>query len=118
MESKILTTKELRLRLQAARVLERSLPDQVRRAYGEAPIGGENRPDDSPLLAEAREKARTSLVGKGLLTAEEVDALSVDEATSTALQRLREQIAGLQAEQERDRTAAESFGTPPRTLRR
>jgi hypothetical protein len=115
---KILTKKELRLRLQAARVVERTVPDQVRRAYGDEPSQRENRPEDDPLLAESREKARTSLVDKGLLTREEFDTLPVDEATSAALQRLRDQMAALQAEQTLDSTTHDSFGKPPRTLRR
>lgn len=118
MNTRILTKKDLRLRLQAARAQERTIPDQVRRAYGEAPGQDGGVPTDEAHLAETRAKARASLIDKGLLTPEEVDTLSVDEATSTALQRLRQQIASLQAEQKRDRTSAESFVPPPRTLRR
>jgi hypothetical protein len=116
--TKILTKKDLRLRLQAARVLERSVPDQIRRAHGDVPaqVGGGSA--DEALLAETRAKARASLIDKGLLTPEEIDSLPVTEATSVALERLREQIAALQAEQARDRTTAESFVKPPRTLRR
>jgi hypothetical protein len=116
--TKILTKKDLRLRLQAARLLERTLPDQVHRAYGDLPAYDGDRPTDEALMAESRAKARASLVDKGLLTPEEIDTLPVAEATRVALERLRGQIATLQDEQARDRTSAESFVKPPRTLRR
>jgi hypothetical protein len=118
MMSKILTTKELRLRLQAARLAERTVPDQVRRAYGEALRQGENPPHDDKLLAEGRARAQNSLVDKGLLTREELDTLAVDEAISAARQRLRDEIAALQAEQARDAATPDSSVRPPRTLRR
>jgi len=118
MKSKAPTTKALRLRLQAARVAERALPDQVRRAYGEASGPLADLPADDPLLAETRERARAALVERGLLTREELDTLPVAEATAVALGVVRDQIAALQEEQAEHPTKPDPFGRAPRTLRR
>ena len=109
------------LRLRAARALEKSLPDQIRRAYGDAPSVLADLPDDDPHLAEVRENARASLLKQGYLTEEDLDTLSVDEAIATARQRLRDQIASLQ--EQSDTLIRQERGNPdratkaPRTLR-
>jgi hypothetical protein len=118
MMSKAPTTKALRLRLQAARTAERALPEQVRRAYGEASGPLADLPDDDPLLIESRDRARAALVERGLLTQEEIDTLPVAEASAVALGVLRDRIAALQEEQAERPTKPDPFGPAPRTLRR
>jgi hypothetical protein len=116
--SKAPTEKALRLRLQAARVVERGLPDQVQRAYGHLPDQLATRPIDDPSVVEARDKARSALVERGLLTQEELDTLPMDEATAVALGHVRDQIVALQEEQAAAPTKLDAFGRAPRTLRR
>ena len=101
--------------------MEKGLPDQIRRAYGDAPSVLADLSSDDPHLAAVRENARASLLNQGYLTEEELDTLPVDEAIEAAQQRLRAQIAGLQeqsavlARQEKgDRDRATKA---PRTLR-
>ena len=85
------TKRTLLLRLRAARAMEKGLPDQVRRAYGDAPSVLADLPSDDPHLATVRENARSSLLKQGYLTEEDLDTLPVDEAIATAQQRLRAQ---------------------------
>ncbi len=124
MSSRQLTKRELQLRKQAARMQEKSLPDQVRRAYGEA---AEAAPDtaepasDEQLASEARDKARASLIARGFLSEEELTTLSVDAATTLVLERLHEQVSALESEGDdgvgEDSNTA-TFKNPPRILRR
>jgi hypothetical protein len=101
--------------------MEKSLPDQVRRAYGAAPSVLADLPSDDPHLTAVRENARASLLKQGYLTDEDLDTLSVDEAIAAARQRLRDQISSLQeqsdtlARQERDNP--DRVTKEPRTLR-
>ena len=100
--------------------MEKGLPDQVRRAYGDAPRDLADLPSDDPHLAAVRENARASLLKQGYLSEEELETLSVDEAVKAAQQRLRAQIASLQ-EQADVLTRQEKGGVDrvkaPRTLR-
>jgi hypothetical protein len=111
----------LLLRLRAARAMEKGLPEQVRRAYGDAPSVLTDLPSDDPHLATVRENARASLLKQGYLTEEDLDTLPVDEAIAMARQRLRVQIASLQEQSET--LARQEKGNPdrvtraPRTLR-
>ena len=115
------TKRAVMLRLRAARGMEKSLPDQIRRAYGDAPSVLADLPSDDPHLAADRENARASLLKQEYLTEEELDTLPVEEAIATALQRLRAQVASLQ--QQSDTLARKERGNPdrvtraPRTLR-
>jgi hypothetical protein len=115
------TKRAVMLRLRAARGMEKSLPDQIRRAYGDAPSVLADLPSDDPHLAAVRENARASLLKQEYLTEEELDTLPVEEAIATALQRLRAQVASLQ--QQSDTLARKERGNPdrvtraPRTLR-
>jgi hypothetical protein len=115
------TKRAVMLRLRAARGMEKSLPDQIRRAYGDAPSVLADLPSDDPHLAAVRENARASLLKQEYLTEEELDTLPVEEAIATALQRLRAEVASLQ--QQSDTLARKERGNPdrvtraPRTLR-
>src|SRR5918993_1977106 len=115
------TKRAVMLRLRAARGMEKSLPDQIRRAYGDAPSVLADLPSDDPHLAAFRENARASLLKQEYLTEKELDTLPVEEAIATALQRLRAQVASLQ--QQSDTLARKERGNPdrvtraPRTLR-
>jgi hypothetical protein len=115
------TKRAVMLRLRAARGMEKSLPDQIRRAYGDAPSVLADLPSDDPHLAAVRENARASLLKQEYLTEKELDTLPVEEAIATALQRLRAQVASLQ--QQSDTLARKERGNPdrvtraPRTLR-
>ena len=109
------TKRTLLLRLRAARAMEKGLPDQVRRAYGDAPSVLADLSDDDPHLATVRENARTSLLKQGYLTEEDLDTLPVDEAIATAQQRLRAQVAGLQ--EQSDTLARQEKGNPDRVTR-
>src|SRR5688500_16114163 len=62
------TKRTLLLRQRAARAMEKSLPDQVRRAYGDPPSVLADLPSDDPHLAAVRENARASLLKQGYLT--------------------------------------------------
>src|SRR5215216_7693774 len=90
------TKRTLMLRLRAARAMEKGLPDQIRRAYGDAPSVLAELPGDDPHLATVRENARASLLKQGYLTEEDLDTLPVDEAIDVAQQRLRTQVTSLQ----------------------
>jgi hypothetical protein len=115
------TKRTLLLRLRAARAMEKGLPDQIRRAYGDAPSVLADLPSDDPHLTTVRENARVSLLKQGLLSEEDLDTLQVEEAIATALQRLRAQVASLQEQSET--LARQEKGNPdrvtraPRTLR-
>ena len=115
------TKRTLLLRLRAARATEKGLPDQVRRAYGDAPSVLGDLSSEDPYLAAVRENARASLLKQGYLTEEDLDTLPVEEAIATAQQRLRAQVASLQ--EQSDALARQEKGNPdrvtkaPRTLR-
>ena len=121
MAEKQLTKRTLLLRLRAARAMEKGLPDQIRRAYGDAPTVLTDLSEDDPHLATVRENARASILKQGYLTEEDLDTLPVDEATAIALQRLRTEVASLQ--EQSDALARQEKGNPdrvtraPRTLR-
>ena len=115
------TKRALQLRLRTARAMEKSLPERVRRAYGDPPAILADLPSDDPHLAEVQAQARASLLNQGYLTEEEIDTLPASEALEAAQHRLREQISSLQVQfdelthQERGRSTR---GTnAPRTLR-
>ena len=95
--------------------MEKSLPDQVRRAYGDAPSVLTDLSSDDPHLATVRENARASLLKQGYLTEEELDTLPVDEAIATARQRLRTQVASLQ--EQSDTLTRQEKGNPDRVTR-
>jgi hypothetical protein len=109
------TKRTLLLRLRAARAMEKGLPDQVRRAYGDAPSVLADLSSDDPHLATVRENARASLLKQGYLTEEDLDTLSVDEAIATAQQRLRTQVASLQ--EQSNMLARQEKGNPDRVTR-
>jgi hypothetical protein len=109
------TKRTLLLRLRAARAMEKGLPDQIRRAYGDAPSVLADLPSDDPHLTTVRENARSSLLKQGYLTEEDLDTLPVDEAIATAQQRLRAQVAGLQ--EQSDTLARQEKGNPDRVTR-
>src|SRR5215207_8108533 len=79
----------------ATRVQEKTLPDQVRAAYGQVPIELSDLASDDPQLAQLRESARASLVKHDRLTEDELNTLPVDKAVDVAVQRLRDQAASL-----------------------
>jgi hypothetical protein len=109
------TKRTLLLRQRATRAMEKGLPDQVRRAYGDAPTVLADLPSDDPHLAAVRENARSSLLKQGYLTEEELDTLPVDEAIAMARQRLRAQVASLQ--EQSDTLARQDKGSPDRVTR-
>jgi hypothetical protein len=115
------TKRAVMLRLRAARGMEKSLPDQIRRAYGDAPSVLADLPSDDPHLAAVRENARASLLKQEYLTEEELDTLPVEEAIATALQRLRAQVASLQQQSDtlarKERDNPDRVTRAPRTLR-
>lgn len=116
------TKRTLLLRLRAARAMEKGLPDQVRRAYGDAPSVLADLSGDDPHLATVRENARASLLKQGYLTEEDLDTLPVDEAIATAQQRLRAQVASLQEQSEtltrQEKSNPDRVTRAPRSLRR
>ena len=113
-----LTKREVMLRQRATRMIERALPEQIATAYGTE--SGD--PGDSPDGAARRDQARASLLHQSLLTTEELDTLSADQALQAAKSRIRDQLQELkvQADQQaRDgRSPANARDKPPRTLRR
>ena len=109
------TKRTLLLRLRAARAMEKGLPDQVRRAYGDAPSVLADLPSDDPHLAAVRDNARASLLKNGYLTEEDLDTLPVDEAIDIAQQRWRAQVASLQ--EQSDALARQERGNSDRTTR-
>jgi hypothetical protein len=111
MTTKALTDREILLRKRAARLLERGLPDQVGHAYGVVPLERADLASDDTTL---RDRARAALVKQGVLTAQELETLSADQALETARQRVRDQIAALEEQEQSNRTG---FGKAPRTLR-
>src|SRR5215212_7480651 len=84
MADKQQTKRTLLLRLRAMRAMEKGLPDQVRRAYGDAPSVLADLPSDDPHLATVRENARASLLKQAYLTEEDLDTLPVEEAIDIA----------------------------------
>ena len=116
------TKRALQLRLQAARMQERTLPDHVRRAYGELPEQPASRRGNEPSPDEIRQGARASLIERGHLTAKELDTIPVDEAIRVALQRQQEQIAALEEQSaqlgDEERGYGDAVSRPPKTLRR
>jgi hypothetical protein len=120
MSEKQPTKRALMLRLRAARAMEKGLPDQVRRAYGDAPMVLADLAGDDPHLATVRENARATLLKQGYLSEEELDTLAADDAVKTAQQRLRAHIVSLQ--EQSDTLARQEKGDldrvkAPRTLR-
>ena len=109
------TKRTLLLRQRAARVMEKDLPDQVRRAYGDAPSVLVDLPSNDPHLAVVRENARASLLKQGYLTEEELDTLPVDEAIAMAQQRLRALVTSLQ--EQSDTLARQEKSNPDRATR-
>ena len=109
-------------RQRATRVQEKTLPDQVRTAYGQVPIELSDLASDDPQLAQIRESARASFVKHDRLTEEELNTLPVDEAVAVAVQRLRDQAASLKQQADslatEDRASANASHKPPRTVRR
>src|SRR5215216_3405373 len=115
------TKRTLLLRLRAMRAMEKGLPEQVRRAYGDTPSVLTELPSDDPHLETVRENARASLLKQGYLTEEDLDTLPVDEAIDVAQQRLRTQVTSLQEQSDalarQKRGNADRATRAPRTLR-
>jgi hypothetical protein len=119
------TERALRLRVQAARLQERELPDLIGTAYGPQPATA-TAPEttgrtNTATQAEIQDEARNALIKRGHLTAEELDSLPVAEATALALERQRAQITALEeqtAEYAGGKRGRDDFKRPPRTLRR
>lgn len=109
MTAKDLSERDLLLQQRAARLMERTLPDQIRRAY-----------DDT--AGDDRDRARAALVARGQLTEEELTTLPLEEAITVALGRLRAETAQLDEQSARQesvkRGRADTITRPPRTLRR
>lgn len=102
---------------------ERALPDLVQRAYGETVIEQQaaNARGNTQSPQDARDAARTALVERGYLTAEDLETLPLAEALSTAQERVRAQIADLEAQagtRGGDKRGQETFKRPPKTIRR
>ena len=117
------TDRALRLRLEAARMQERSLPDLVRRAHGELPEAPHDTKGRSSEQnpEEIRDAARTALVERGYLTTEALETLPIADALDKAQEALRAQIAELEAQagtRGGDKRGQETFKRPPKTLRR
>jgi len=121
MADRQLTKRSLLLRQRAARAMEKSLPDQVRRAYGDAPGLLADLASDDPHLVTVRENARAWLLKQGYLTEEELDTLPVEEAIVTAQERLRAQAAGLREQSDmlarQEKSNPDRFTRAPRSLR-
>jgi hypothetical protein len=109
MTAKDLTKRDLLLQQRAARLMERTLPDQIRRAY-----------DDT--AGDERDRACAALVARGQLTEEELTTLPLEEAITVALGRVRAETARLNEQSVRQgsehRGRADTITKPPRTLRR
>lgn len=124
MSSATPTDRALRLRLEAARMQGRALPDLVRRAYGESTGGDQAAQGRGPAQSpeEVCDTARTALVERGYLAAEELETLPVDEALGVAEERLRAQIADLEAQTAElggvGKRGQDAFKRPPKTIRR
>jgi hypothetical protein len=69
------------------------LCDQVRVAYGAVPSSLEALPADGPFRVDIRDRARSLLVAKGYLKAEDLGVLPVRTAIAAALLRLGDQNA-------------------------
>ena len=115
MVDKQATKRALLLRERAARIVERSLPDQVSRAYGIVPIELTDLPSDDPQLTDLRARARASLLKQGFLTDEELDTLTVDQAIEAARQRVRAQVTTLR--EQASSLAPQEQGTPDRVMK-
>lgn len=122
MSSTTPTDRALRLRLEAARMQERALPDLVQRAYGEiGPEAAANTRVSTQSPEEARDAARTALVERGYLTAEELDTLPQADALGKAQESVRVQIADLEAQAAEfggGKRGQDAFKRPPKTIRR
>ena len=109
MTARDLSQRDLLLQQRAARLMERTLPDQIRRAY-----------DDT--AGEDRDRARAALVARGQLTEEELTTLPLEEAITVALGRIRAETAQLNEQSARQesekRGRADTVTKPLRTLRR
>jgi hypothetical protein len=109
MTAKDLSQRELLLQQRAARLIERTLPDQIRRAY-----------DDT--AGDDRDRARAAVIARGQLTEEELNTLPLEEAITVALGRNRAETALLEEQSARlegvKRGRADTITKPPRTLRR
>jgi hypothetical protein len=70
----------------ALRMLRKSVEQQVRLAYAKVP-------QEAAALRQARLDIRASLVSSGVLTVEELESLTKDEAVTAALRRLTEQMS-------------------------
>jgi hypothetical protein len=117
------TERALRLRVQAARLQERELPDLIDTAYGaqSATAPETTGRANTASQAEIQDEARNALIKRGHLTAEELDTLPVAEATALALERQRAQITALEeqtAEYAGGKRGRDDFKRPPKTLRR
>jgi hypothetical protein len=109
MTDKDLNKRDLLLQQRAARLMERTLPDQIRRAY-----------DDT--AGEDRDRARAALIARGQVTEEELTTLPLEEAITVALERIRAETALLNEQSSRQesekRGRADTITKPPRTLKR
>lgn len=77
-----------------SRVVQRRqvVEDQVRVAYGSVPAILESLPTDHPVRAALRDRARSSLLDCGYLTAEELGTLPVRDALVAVRRRLRDEL--------------------------
>lgn len=71
---------------------QQAAEDQVRIAYGAVPVILEGLPIDHPVRTAIRDRARSLLVQRGYLTAEELGALPVKDAIAAVLRRFRGEI--------------------------
>lgn len=68
-------------------MLRKSVEQQVRLAYAKVP-------QEATTLRQARLDIRASLVSSGLLTVEDLESLTKDEAVTAAVRCLNEQMGG------------------------
>lgn len=96
-------TSTIRVQKQAARRLLNALPDVVRIAYGWLTPQMQEWPSDGPQRQRARDAARRGLVEAGYLTDTELDELTVWQATTAAVARLRVKAGNLLPTEKRGR---------------